>query len=107
MATNSDASYKYAFSEEQREQLKIWGRRAAVLGIEADYLAALPAIHHQLRTEPLTWGDPCYDLNYLGLRVYQRACPPLHITYAVDSGRRLVYIKKIAPFTGSGLDQEG
>ena len=107
MPNNFAGSYKFVCSGEQREQLKTWAVRAATRGIAAEYAAALKTVYHQLTTDPLTWGDPWYRLDYLGLQVYQRACTPLHVSYAVDATRRIVYIRKFTLLSGSGLEQDG
>jgi hypothetical protein len=106
MTSDSGAAYKLVFTEELRMQLRTWSERAVTRGILAQYAATLNTIQHQLTTDPLTWGDPSFDLNYLDLQVYQRACTPLHITYAVDVARRIVYATKLAAFPGGGLEQE-
>ncbi|HEY7309753.1 MAG TPA: hypothetical protein VH643_10380 [Gemmataceae bacterium] len=106
MPNDPPASYKFVCPEEQRKQLKAWAERAAALGIVPEYLAALKSIQHHLTTDPLAWGDPCYQLNNLGLQVYQKACTPLHLWYAVDTARQVVYVARLTPFSGSGLEQE-
>lgn len=106
MPNNSDASYKYVLSTEQKRQLRTWWKRATALGIIADYLKALETIHHQLSTDPQGWGDPWFQLHQLGLQVYQRTCPPLHVSYAVDQERRIVYVKTLTPLPRSGLETE-
>jgi hypothetical protein len=106
MASNSAASYRFVLTAKQREQLKAWAERAAAVGKTAEYLAALKTIHHQLTTEPLAWGDPWYRLSHVGLQVYQRTCAPLHISYAVDTTRRIVYAKRFTLVAGSGLEQD-
>jgi hypothetical protein len=106
MPNNSTNPYKFVDTGEQREQLKKWAERAGALGITAEFVAASKTVHHHLTMEPLSWGDPCYRLSHLGLQVYQRACLPLHVTYAVDEARRIVYIMKFTPYSGSGLEQD-
>lgn len=106
MANNSAAAYTLVFTAEQREQLKTWAERAATQGTVAEYLAVLKTIHRQLTTEPLVWGDPWYRLSQLGLQVYQRACTPLHITYAVDTVRQIVYVTKLIALSESGLNRD-
>lgn len=104
MANNSSASYRFALTALQRQQLKTWAERAAALGRTAEYLAVLKAIHHHLTTDPLTWGDPWYRLSQLGLQVYHRACLPIHVSYAVDTTERIVCIRRFTLFSGSGLE---
>lgn len=106
MANNPASNYQFVLSEAQRRQLRIWAERADTAGKTAEYLAALQTIHRQLTTEPLTWGDPWFRASQLGLQVYQRACTPLHVSYAVDVERRIVYAVKFTPFSGSGLEED-
>ena len=107
MPNNGDATYKFVCTGEQREQLKVWAVRAAERGISTEYLEALKAIYHQLTTNPLTWGDPWYSLNHLGLQIYQRACTPLHVSYAVDAARRIVFVRRFTLVSGSVLEEDG
>jgi hypothetical protein len=107
MASNPASSYHLVPTAEQLKQLRTWGERATRLGRRAEYLAALRTIHHKLTTEPTTWGDPWYHLIQLGLQVYQRICSPLHVSYAVDEERRIVYVRRFTPLSGSDLEQEG
>lgn len=106
MASNPADSYIFALTEEQLKQLRTWAGRANALGKKAEFLAALKTIYQKLTTEPLTWGDPSYPLTQLGLQVYQRVCSPLHVAYAVDDDRRIVYIKKFTLLSGSGLEED-
>jgi hypothetical protein len=99
-------SYKLVCAEEQRKQLKTWAERAAARGIGAEYLATLKTIQQHLTTDPLNWGDPWYPLNNLGLQIYQRACAPLHVSYAVDAAKRIVYVMRFTLFSGSILEQD-
>jgi hypothetical protein len=104
MPNNPAAPYKFVYRAEQRQQLKTWAARATARGRKQEYVTALKIIHQQLTTEPLTWGEPWYRLHHLGLQVFQRVCMPLHISYAVDEPRRIVYVKKLTPLSGSGLE---
>jgi hypothetical protein len=105
MANNSSASYKLVLRGEQRQQLRTWAERAAALERVEGYLAVLRTIYHQLTTDPLGWGDPWYHLSQLDLQVCHRACTPLHVSYAVDAARRVVYVRKLTLFSGSGLEE--
>ena len=105
MASNPADTYHFAPTEEQVKQLRTWAERANALGKKAEFLVALKTIYQKLTTEPLTWGDPSYSLPQLGLQVYQRVCSPLHVAYAVDEARRIVYIKKLTLLSSSGLEE--
>ncbi len=106
MASSSADSYQFAPTEEQLKQLRSWAERATARGRKAEFLTTLKTIYQKLTTEPLIWGDPSYGLNQLGLQVYHRVCSPLHVAYAVDEARRIVYIKKFTLLSGSGLEDE-
>ena len=106
MANNSSASYKLVLTGDQRQQLKTWAERASALARGEEYLALLRTINRQLTTEPLVWGDPWYSLSQLALKVYHRACTPLHVSYAVDEARRVVYVRQLTLFSRTGLEED-
>ncbi len=58
----------------------------------AALLSALRILDQHLAAEPLTWGDPQYRLQHMGLSTYLRLHAMLRVFYAVDEQRRIVYV---------------
>jgi hypothetical protein len=98
--------YKVVFSGQQREQLRRWGHAAVRLGLGEQYLAALKEIDEQLRKDPVSWGNPLRQLREGGLLLCHRACSPLHVSFAVDEERQIVYVKEIRTLSRR-LSEEG
>src|SRR3712207_4415680 len=72
-----------------------WAERAADAGTHDQFLDMLRTIHESLATAPLDWGDPLYRLGQVGLVVCHRIYSALHVNYAVDEGKRVVYLREI------------
>jgi hypothetical protein len=106
MAEDPGTVYRVCFAKKDIEQLSAWAEKAERLGIKKEYTDALKTIQEKLATEPLTWGDPQYQLRYLGLLLHHRVHWFLHIAYAVDEARRLVYVKECRPMPGHALEEE-
>jgi hypothetical protein len=79
---------------------------AAKRGLSAAYLTAVRSMHYHMMTDPLVWGDPQNWLRHLRLTLYHGTYDPLHVFYAVDEQRRIVYVREIKPLPGCGLDDD-
>jgi hypothetical protein len=79
-------------------------QQAEALGLRDDFLATLTAINRNLTERPTTWGDPQYPLRQLGLTVYHGIHRLLHVYYAVDEARRIVYVQSFEIVPRSPLD---
>ena len=68
-----------------------------------DFLAALKTMVAKLTSDPVNWGEQKYRLHHMNLLVCHGFARPLHVSYAVDEQRRIVYIKEIDALTGTPL----
>jgi hypothetical protein len=78
--------------------------RAIRKGLTAQLLDALSQMDRHLAADPTRWGDPQFQLTNLNLMTYHRVEGPISISYAVDTVRRIVYVKSVQPFPGGGLE---
>jgi hypothetical protein len=85
--------------------LRAYGAQAATRGFLDSYVAAVKIIEHRLTMDPLEWGDPQNRLRNLQLLLFHGIQSPLHVYYAVDEARRIVYVQEIKPLPGRGLDE--
>jgi hypothetical protein len=77
----------------QLRRVERWLRDAAVGGPRERLLSTVRTVHDRLARDPETWGDPQYRLPFSGMVMYHRLLIPLQVFYAVDPGRRLVFVK--------------
>jgi hypothetical protein len=96
--------YRICWSEHHQQRVRQMRERARQLGREADFLIAVRHVADQLEAEPLSWGDPSYQLHQLGLAVRHGIYAMLHVYYAVDDEHQLVYIKDIDGLPGTGFE---
>jgi hypothetical protein len=92
MAGQPTPSYRVTLSGKNRKQLQSLGQAAAGRGLGSEFWAAIKESFDQLQMEPAAWGDPLYRLPNLGLQVYRGGGPLVHVHYAVDDQRHIVYI---------------
>jgi hypothetical protein len=85
--------YNVPISGAIRELLIRLHDRAASDGQRDEFLSALRDISTKLKTEPVTFGEPLYDLHSLRLTVRLAVILPLSVEFAVYSDRRLVFIR--------------
>jgi len=104
MPKRPNPPYKITFLGNHGSWLRACGERAAERGVLNDYTAAVKSIERRLATDPLEWGDPQNRLRHLQLLLYHGIQSPLHVYYAVDEARRIVYVQEIKPLPGRGLD---
>jgi hypothetical protein len=81
---HSRAPYRVDYAGQYRRQLEDVINQAIRLGTLADLEATVKAIHQQLSTTPMEWGDPLYHLHYLELLLFRGTHTPLNVIYAVD-----------------------
>ena len=98
--------YRLVYPEKQRRLIRDYGLRAARRGIGPAYLAAIRSIDSHLKTDPITWGDPQNTLSEMGLTLFHGMQSPMHVFYAVDERRRIVYVQSVKPLPHRGLDDE-
>lgn len=58
----------------------------------------LAAIWERLRTDPLSWGDPLYDLHQLRMTIRRGQSPFVYVYYAVNEAGRAVFIQNFEPY---------
>jgi hypothetical protein len=104
MPPPSDRPYEIVFLGRQGALLRAYAERAAGRGLLKAYVSAIKSIQHRLATAPLEWGDPQNKLHELRLLLFHGMQSPLHVLYAVDKRRRIVYVQKIMPIPNRGLD---
>jgi len=104
MPKRPDRPYKIIFLGDQGSVLRALGERAAERGVFDAYAVAVKSIQHRLTTDPLVWGDPQNHLPHLQLLLCHGTRVPLHVYFAVDEQRRIVYVRDIKPFPSCGLD---
>ncbi|HVS39258.1 MAG TPA: hypothetical protein VMS17_27120 [Gemmataceae bacterium] len=96
--------FRAVYSGIHRQKIRTYAARAAVRGIGPAYRAAVKAMHDHLETDPQEWGDPHNRLPHSGLILYHGVQSLLHVFYAVDPVRRLVFVRDILPMPRHGLD---
>jgi hypothetical protein len=91
MESEFELGYPGNVKEEFRE---LW-RQAQERRLTEEVAAAASTIDSKLRTEPRTFGDPCYPLNSSEQDVFMRGVPPLIVYYAVHRTLNIVVVKSI------------
>jgi len=106
MAENEPGQFRVICAGKELDYLKILAEKAVRLGIGDSFLAELKAVEGRLSHEPLTWGDPLYPLRQLGLFMYRGLGSIFFVHYAVDSEKRLVYVKEFKIRPGHALEHD-
>ncbi|OAI47117.1 hypothetical protein AYO44_10085 [Planctomycetaceae bacterium SCGC AG-212-F19] len=107
MTPSSGNRYKVCCAPKDLEQLKAWGKKAAKLGMRDAFIAALKTINDRLATDPLAWGDPYFHLRQLGLLCCHGIHAMLHVYFAVDDEKKLVFVKEFKILPGHPLEGQG
>jgi hypothetical protein len=87
--------YQVRLSQLARNTIRQHYLEASQAGTGPQFLAALRRLLEHLRAEPLTFGDPCYRLPALRLRVFLAVVSPLVVHYAVHEERLFVFIHRV------------
>ena len=95
--------YQVSCAGKGLKQLKALLQRAITLGRRTEFLTALKDINEKLTSDPLAWGDPQFHMRQLGLLGCHAIHNFLHLFYAVDEQRRLVYVKEFLPLPHSWI----
>jgi hypothetical protein len=103
MSTPNGSVYRVVPWGDLRHKLKELHRRAKDKSHASSVRSAFRSIVAHLRTEPLRFGEPRYNLHYLDLEVRVGAVAPLWVQYAVHKERRVVFVRDIQPLPGSGF----
>jgi hypothetical protein len=103
MANSLDLPYRIVYPEKVRGQILALTERTTAIGSYPQFLQALRAIVQRLTSDPLAWGDPNYRLRNLDLVKCHGIHSILHVYYAVDEQRRIVYLTDVQAFPGTPL----
>jgi hypothetical protein len=93
MASDPGPLFRVCSAPGDLERLRAWRDRAAALGIGQQFLDVVRFINERLTADPLGWGDPLYHYHHAGLLVCRGVYQFLHVHYAVDDARRIVYVR--------------
>jgi hypothetical protein len=104
MISEAPPPYKVELLAKARTNIKRCAEEAIRLGIAKEYAATLGAIHRNLSTAPLTWGDPLQRLPSGKVIVFQRLYERVLTIYAVREEAHLVYVKDCQPVLGHPLE---
>jgi hypothetical protein len=63
-------------------------------------------VTENLRTKPLTWGDPLYHLLSLRLLMFRATQEMLLISYGVHEEEQIVFVRQFRIVPGSPLEEE-
>jgi hypothetical protein len=105
MTSPPSPEYVLHYATRVAERLEVLTDRAVAAGLRDDIYADLRLIDRRLRTDPLTWGDPWYRYQHLGLVICHAMGRLLHVDYGVDETRRVVSLKDVEPLPHGPLDR--
>lgn len=94
--------YPVSTSGYHRRFMLNWAQQAIQQGKLGEYLEKLKQIDKLLKTNPLHWGDPQFDLNHSNIRVFRGLSKSIVVHYGVDFDRRKVIVKDLTPRDSSG-----
>lgn len=98
MDNESEPTFRVVYSAAVRKSLKEMLHRAVAKGIGQEVLQAVRTIDQRLALDPLTFGDPWYDLTDAKLKVMSRIVRPLFVVYGVHKDERVVFVRDFQPF---------
>ena len=96
-------AFRVVYPGKVRDQLLKWKRGTKDPALRSSLLATLSAIQKHLATDPLTWGERAFDLHHARLAVCDGFHERIHVRYAVDETRRIVYIGEYRLLPGHPL----
>lgn len=104
MANSPGGPFKISCPAVELARLRRWADRATDLGLGEEFTEAVRAMNTNLKTRPLTWGDPLYHLHFARLLVMRALQQMLFVEYGVHEERRIVFIKQFKLVPGSPLE---
>lgn len=104
MASNPATPYRVVRSELIRQCLQQWGEMARKAELTGLYAKALQTVEAKLVNEPVTWGDPIYDLPHLDLTIHRGMHWVFVVEYGVHNRERVVIIKEYRLLPGNPLE---
>lgn len=103
MAEGQNDPYQVVNASQVTVDLKALLAEAAARGIGDKVFFAMKTIVERLHQDPLEFGEPRYDLQWMQLQVRIGGFGGLVVRYAVDEARHLVYLLDVTPLPGLGL----
>ena len=94
------SSFQVIYPGEVLEHFRDLSQRAKTRGALGDLEQAARKIDDNLRTDPRSFGDPCFSFPNLKLDLFVRAVHPLLVYYGVHRSKNLVFVKKIDVLPG-------
>lgn len=76
-------------------RFKPWAALAGRLHLFDEFIADLKRLDQLLLRRPMQWGDPLYDWEHAGLRLYRGLTDHLVVHFAVHLVRRHVFVRDI------------
>jgi hypothetical protein len=80
-------------------ELRAMSDRAINFGVEREFSACLRQIQTRLASDRLGWDEIRFHSRALGLAVGHAGTSMLHVRFAVDETRRIVYLRDALPWT--------
>lgn len=103
MVSSDESSYRLDSTEGVRKQMRELAVQSLAVGRLPVFLEALNGVVGQLKTRPLTWGDPERRLHKEGGWVYHGVRSPLFVRYAVYEVEKVVCILHVQLWPESPL----
>jgi len=101
---NGQRRHRISMAAGVADVIKDLTRRAIEAGIEARVLAALKVIGQRLESEPARFGEALFHLEAARLQVRMGIENPLVVYYALHQDQPWVFVQRIHPLSGHGLD---
>jgi hypothetical protein len=95
--------YRIVNLKSAKVALKALLARAAAMGVREALVNAIKANWARLASDPMDFGESCYDLANLQLHVRLAGWRSLGLRFAVDPRNRIVYVIDVYPLAGLGL----
>jgi hypothetical protein len=89
------SSYRVVYSQALRKKLNALLQQATKKGRGIAALASLKAIDDALRTDPIGFGDPWFELPERSQRIMNRSYPPWMVVYGVHTQERVVFVRTL------------
>ena len=87
------SDFHLSISESKRQLLKRMLNERSALGHGPTDKKIWRELGTRLQSDPMTFGEPDYELHHLKLRMRTAIVRPWVVHFAVDELRRIVYIK--------------
>lgn len=76
---------------------------STVRGVYQRFRQSLQEIEGHLEFDPISWGDPTFELKSLRLQMYRRIHDDIAVEYGVHQTDPIVFLSKIVPVLGHPL----